>query len=75
MDLLSYGASEHLIPRNHYIIARRATTYFALGALTPHTNRTLSFVTPEPTRELAEPRDTLIEETESRLQNTEEHKT
>ncbi len=53
-------------------IARGATTYFVLGALAPHTSGTLSPVTPEPTRELAEPRDTLIEDTEFRLQNAEE---
>ena len=54
-------------------ISRGATTYFALGALNlaPHTNETLSSVTPEPTRELAKPRDTLIEDSESRLHNME----
>ena len=52
-----------------YYIARGAKIDFALGALAPHTNGTLSHLTPEPTREFAEPLDTLIEDTESRLQN------
>jgi hypothetical protein len=54
-------------------IARGATVFFALGTLTLHTKGTLPPVTQEPTRELAEPRDPLVEDTESRLQNMEGH--